>query len=132
LTGYGDPELLVAQWLVDELNLNVRADPDIRADSWADAPLVHVQRGQGLGSPALSLDDVVLDVDVYGAEADRVRLVAHEIWSAMILRLPLTTFDNGVFCKFASAVSAPIWAPDPSAYRRTAAYRVILHGFVTS
>lgn len=131
MTAYADPELLVAQWLKDTLGIHVRADPDLPADWLFDAPITHVQRGQGLGAAPLSLDDVTLDVDTYAANADHARKVAGDIWSAIILQLPLTTFDNGILVKHASATTPAMWAPDPKVYRRTAAYRVILHGFVT-
>ncbi len=130
MAGYGDPELLVAQWIVDHLDIPARADPDLRPDWWAAAPMAHVQRGQGSSGLALSLDDVTLDVDVYGAQAATVRDAAHRIWTAMTLDLPLTTFDNGIFVTGSKAITAPLWAPDPSAFRRSAAYRVILHGVI--
>ncbi len=130
MPAYGDPEMLVGAWL-EARGFQVRADPDIRADYWADAPLVHLQRGQSLSQLALSLDDVLLDIDVYSALADHAREVAHQVWSAMVLDLPKTTFSNGIFVTATSVISAPSWAPDPSAKRRTAAYRVILHGFAT-
>ncbi len=131
LLTYGDPELLVANWIVATLDIPARADPDMRADYWADAPVAHVQRGQGFGTAPLSLDDVTLDIDVFGARADHVRDAAHRIWMAMLMQLPLTTFGNGIFVKHVSAISAPVWSPDPSAKRRSAAYRVILHGVVS-
>lgn len=135
MTGYGDPELLVGDWLKTQLpgTVKVWKDPGFPPE-WAwTAPLVTVQRGQGAGVVPLSLDDVTLDIDVYSTEADRARLVAQEVWSRIILDLPLTTFaPSGIFCKFTAAISAPTWAPDPKVYRRTAAYRVILHGFVAA
>jgi hypothetical protein len=130
MTGYADPELLVATWLRDLLNIKAYADPRLPDNSWATAPIAHVQRGAGSGGLALSLDDVTLDVDVYSAVADHARETAARIWSAMALQLPLTTFPNGIFCTGTSVITAPFWAPDPKIYRRTSAYRVILHGFV--
>lgn len=126
---YGDPELLIGAWIKATLDIPCRSDPTLRADWWADAPIAHVQRGQGFGATALTLDDVTLDIDVYGARADHVREAAHRIWMAVLLQLPKTTFSNGIFVTGTSVISAPIWSPDPSAFRRSAAYRVILHGF---
>ncbi len=128
MAGYGDPELLVAQWIQDTLQIPCRADPDLQPTWWANAPMAHVQRGQGFGQAPLSLDDVTLDVDVYGKVADNVRAAAHQIWMAITLDLPLTTFPNGILVKLAAATAPPAWAPDPDSFRRAAAYRVILHG----
>lgn len=128
---HGDPELLIARWINTELGITCRADPDLRPDWWADAPLAHVQRGQGAGEAPLSLDDVTLDVNVYAKVADHARDAAHRIWAAMTLQLPLTTFQpSGLFVKHCSATTPPFWAPDPDSYRRAATYRIILHGFV--
>lgn len=130
MTGYADPELLLATWIHDLLSIKVWADPAL-PDTWRfEAPVAHVQRGQGLGSPALSLDDVTLDIDTYAANANHARATANLIWSAMTLDLPRTSFDNGIFCKMSVAISPPFWAPDPKVFRRAAAYRVILHGLV--
>lgn len=130
MSDYGDPELLIAGWIVSELGIACRADPNLRPDSWAMAPVAHVQRGQGAGRLALTLDDCTLDVDVYSSVAAHARETAQRIWVAMTLELPLTTFENGIFVTHVSATTAPCWAPDPSAFRRTAAYRVILHGLI--
>ncbi len=129
MAGYGDPELLVAQWIEDTLNIPCRADPNLRPEWWADAPMAHVQRGQGLGQVPLSLDDATLDVDVYSHDADHARDAAHRIWMAVLTQLPKTTFLSGIFVTGAFCLSAPAWAPDPTSFRRSAAYRVILHGF---
>jgi hypothetical protein len=130
VTGYADPELLIATWLHDTLDIKVWADPRLDPNWNFKAPVAHVQRGSGLGTPALSLDDVTLDVDVYAAVADHARKAAADIWAALTLQLPLTTFPNGVLVKLVNVIAPPAWAPDPGVYRRTAAYRVILHGFV--
>lgn len=130
MTAYADPELLVADWLRDTLSIKVWRDPKLPGNEPFTAPLTHVQRGAGLGASPLTLDDVTLDVDVYAAAADHARDVAGRVWAAIVLQLPLTTFGNGVFCKFTSAITPPMWGPDPTAYRRTAAYRIVLHGLV--
>lgn len=131
MTGYGDPELLVGDWLKTQLpgTVKVWKDPGFPPE-WAwTAPLVTVQRGQSAGVVPLSLDDVTLDVDVYSATADLARVVSQAVWSSLILDLPLTTFaPSGIFVKGAWSLSPPAWAPDPKVYRRTAAYRVMLHG----
>ncbi len=36
---------------------------------------------------------------------------------------------SGVTVNLRKALSPPTWASDPTSFRRTAAYRVILHGF---
>lgn len=129
---YGDPELLVCDWIVTTLEIPCRADPDLRADWWANAPVAHVQRSAGFGGLALTLDDPILDIDVYAAEAVHARDAAHRIWVAMTLQLPLHTFQpSGVFVKRVSA-TPPAWRPDPSAYRRGASYSLVLHNLVVS
>lgn len=129
MTGYADPELLISKWLHDLLGIKAYCDPVLDPTWWATAPAAHLQRGVG-GTLALSLDDVTLDVDVYSLKADSARKAAAAIWSAMVLQLPLTTFDDGVFCTGVTTLTQPMWAPDPKVFRRTAGYRVILHGFV--
>lgn len=131
-TGYGDPEILVGKWLQGALGGGVKVwmDPKPPSDRWITAAWVWVQRGQGGGGLALSLDDVLLDCDAYAANADHARKLGQDVWAAMTLRLPLTTFDNGIMVTSCKAFSAPSWAPDPK-YRRAAAYEVVLHGFVT-
>lgn len=130
MTAYADPELMIADWLRDTLEIKVWRDPKLPGNETFTAPFTHVQRGAGLGSAPLSLDDVTLDVDVYAAAADKARDTAGRIWTAIVFHLPLTTFDNGIFCKFTSAITPPMWGPDPTVYRRTAAYRIVLHGVV--
>lgn len=126
--GYGDPEVLIGRWLQTLLDVKVRADPGL-PDQWKyTAPLVHVQRGQSAGGLALTLDDVTLDVDVYAENADHARKTAQDVCTAIEFRLRHTTFVNGVTVTHAAALTRPMWAPDPAPYRRTAAYRIILHG----
>lgn len=133
MIGYADPELLIAGWLRPLLpdTWKVWRDPRLPTDWPYNAPLVHLQRGQGLGAVPMSLDDVTLDVDVYAKVADHAREAAQLVWSTITLKLPLTTFQpSGVFAKGAWVISPPSWAPDPNVFRRSAAYRVMLHGFV--
>jgi hypothetical protein len=129
---YADPETLIASWVTETLSTKTWADPRLPGNWNFTAPITHIQRGQGLGQAPLSLDDVTLDFDTYAADADHARRTASRIWSAVTLRLPLVTFDNGIFVKGAWCLSPPSWAPDPAVYRRTAAYRIVLHGFVTT
>lgn len=130
MTGYADPELLIATWLHGRLGKNVRADPRLPADWNFTAPIGQVQRGQGEGDFLLTLDSVLLDVDWYAKVADHAREMAERTRSELRLNLPLHTFDNGVLVKAVQTVAAPRWAPDPSVFRRSAAYRVILSGVI--
>jgi len=128
--GYADPEVLIGRWLQTLLNVKVRVDPGL-PDQWKyTAPLVHVQRGQSTATLALTLDDVTLDVDVYAENADHARKTAQDVGTALELHLPKTTFLDGVTVTYAAAITRPLWAPDPALFRRTAAYRIILHGLV--
>lgn len=130
MTGYADPETSISAWLHDLLTIKTWADPILPSTWRFEAPVAHVQRGQGLGIVPLSLDDVTLDVDVYAANADHARKTAADVWAAMTLQLPLVTLPGGPLVKLSKAITPPLWAPDPKVFRRTAAYRVVLHGFV--
>lgn len=130
MTGHADPELLVSKWLEGLLTIKTWCDPQLPSTWRFTAPVAHVQRGRGLGAAPLSLDDVTLDIDTYAANADHARKTAGDIWAAMTLQLPLVTLPGGLLVKLSQAIAPPSWAPDPKVFRRTAAYRVILHGFV--
>lgn len=144
MTQYADPELLVAGWLKTKLDpkTKVWADPTLPYGWQFAAPLVHIQRGQDFGDEKLSLDAAILDIEVYATVVDHARAVADQVRGLMRLHLPLYTWDNGIFCTGVQAVTAPMWLPfqdpaastrsgtSPTVARRSAAYRVILHGFV--
>lgn len=128
---YADPERLIGDWIRDTLDIKVWEDPDPPADRWINAPIAHIQRGPGSADLALTLDDVLLDCNVYAKVADHARDTANRIWSAMTFELPLHTFHpSGVFVKSASCPTRPFWAPEPKFYRRSATYRVVLHGLI--
>lgn len=129
MSGYADPEILVGEWLRDQLNVKVWCDPDPPSDQWTKAPWVWVQRGQSPNDLALTLDDVLLDCDSYAAVADHARDLGTRVRNAMMLALPKTTLPGGLLVARVSAASAPAWAPDPK-YRRAAAYRVVTHGLI--
>lgn len=126
--GYSDPEVLIARWLHDLLGVKTWSDPRLPSNARFTEPVAHVQRGQSLATLAKTLDDVTLDVDVYAHVADHARDTAARICTAMEFVLPKYTFPNGLFVTGVTATLRPIWAPDPAVYRRTATYRVILHG----
>lgn len=130
MTGYADPEQLVGTWLQQQTGLQVHIDPDITQFMPFNAPAGHIQRAAGEGDTVLTLDSVLIDVDWYAEYADHARDAAHQTWNLLRLSLPLHTFDSGVFVKSVATVSAPSWAPATGIYRRSAAYRVILHGLV--
>jgi hypothetical protein len=128
---YADPELLISEWIKDRTGKKTWADPRLPHNYDFTSPIGHVQRGAGGGDTALSLDSVVLDIDWYAKIADHARVLAQQTWAEMRLNLPLTTFANGIFCKAVFTVTAPFWGPDPSVFRRSATYRVVLHGLIT-
>ncbi|GAA0494770.1 hypothetical protein Ade02nite_19750 [Paractinoplanes deccanensis] len=130
MAGYADGELLVAEWLQAQLGAQVHADPDIAKHMPFHTPAGHVQRAAGEGDTALTVDSMILDVDWYAEDADPAREYAHRTWNLMRLNLPLHTFGNGVLCKAVFTISAPSWAPATGVFRRSAAYRVILHGLI--
>jgi hypothetical protein len=130
VTGYADPEVLIADWLHVKLGHKMWADLRLPPDWPFTAPIGHVQCGTDPGDVALSLDVALLDIDFYAKNADHARQAAADTRNLMLLTLPLYTFPNGVFVKSVKG-GTPRWAPDPSLYRRTATYRVTLHGFVT-
>lgn len=129
MPGYADPELLVSAWLKERLGCKMWADPRLPDDWTFTAPVGHVQRGQGFGDERLTLDTVLLDIDFYGKVADRVRELAERARYELRVNLPLTTFGDGSFVTGVRTISAPCWAPDPTVFRRTAAYQVTIHGF---
>lgn len=130
MVGYADAELLVGEWLRDTLEVKLWDDPRPPVYQRYTSPLVHLLRGPGSEPLVITLDGALLDCDVYAAEADHARKVAHDIWSAMVFTLPGHTFANGVFVKRVTAEPAPFWISDPKWCRRSATYRVILHGVI--
>jgi hypothetical protein len=132
MTGYADPELLVSAWLGERLDAKVWADPRL-PDNWSfNAPIGHVQRGAGEGDTVLTLDAAIIDVDWYAKNADHARELAERSRFELRTNLPLHTFPGGFFCMAVQTVTAPFWAPDPTVFRRSATYRVVLHGLTTS
>lgn len=131
MTAIPDPETLIATWLKTAIvGLKVWADPRLPPNERFTAPITHLQRAPSLGASPLTLDDVQLDADTYAAEADHARDVAGKVWKALLLDLPLTTLPGGIFVKHVSVPSPPRWTPDPKVYRRSASYRVVLHGYL--
>lgn len=126
---YAEPELLISAWLNQTTGMKVFADPKLPGNMHFTAAFNHLQRAPGTDDLALSLDEPLFDVDTYAAEADHARTAAHQIWQAMVFQLPRTTLPGGIFVKRVKA-SPPCWAPDPQVYRRTASYRVLLHGVI--
>ncbi|GIM88755.1 hypothetical protein [Paractinoplanes toevensis] len=127
---YADPEILVGEWLKEQLAMTkVWMDPSPPPNAWTTAAWLWVQRAQGGEALALTLDDVLLDIGAYAANADHARKLANKVWPAMTLDLPRTTFESGVFVTGVTCTVRPFWAPDPK-FRREATYRVILHGLI--
>lgn len=129
MTAYADPELLIAEWLSAVTELKIWTEPRWQGNERFLSAVALLQRAPGRDDLALTLDEATLDVDVYAANPEHARTAANDIWSAMTFQLPRTTFANGVFVKAVRA-SPPHWAPDPKVYRRTATYRVMLHGVI--
>ncbi len=130
MAGYPDGEALVSRWLHEQTGAQVYDDPDISQYMPFREPVAHVQRAAGEGDTRLTLDSMILDVDWFAEVADRAREYARQAWSLLRFELPLTTFDNGIFVTGVQTISAPSWAPATGVYRRSAAYRVILHGLI--
>ena len=127
---YADPELRIAEWLNAQLDAKCHADPDLTPYLPFREPLGHVQRSPGEGDTRLSLDSVILDIDWYAELADHARDYAQRTWSLMRLTLPQYTWDDGVNVNGVQTLSAPYWGPATGTYRRSAAYRVFLHGVI--
>lgn len=128
MTMYADGETRLTAWLHDKLGCKMWADPRLPHNYDFTAPIGHLQRSAGEGDGVLTLDSGIYDLDFYGADADRVRGYAEHARAALRLELPGYTWDDGVTVSGVFTMSAPFWAPDPSVYRRSAAYRVIIHG----
>ncbi len=129
MSSYADPELLLGAWL-EARGHNVFVDPNLPANAWAQAPITHIQRSPGFGGMPLTLDDPLFDFDTYAGRADHASTEAGKLWTAMTLALPGATLAGGIFVKKVEA-TPPCWAPASGVHRRTAAYRVILHGLIT-
>lgn len=127
---YADPELLISTWLGAQLNRKTWADPELPHNWNFAAPIGHVQRAPGEGDTALTLDSVLLDIDWLAKVADNARDCAERTRALMRLTLPLHTFDGGPFVTGVQTVTAPCWAPATGVFRRSATYRVWLHGLV--
>ncbi len=130
MVAYADPELLISEWLHQQTGLKIYTDRDWQGNERFVAAFAHLQRSPGSAELPVTLDEVLFDCDVYAASADHARNAANLIWTAMAFTLPRTTFGNGVFVKSVTVPTKPCWAPDPKVNRRTAAYRVILHGVI--
>jgi hypothetical protein len=130
MAGYADGELLVGEWLQAQLGAQVVVDPDLTPYLPFEQPVGHVQRGAGEGDTKLTLDSMLLDVDWYSDVADHAREYAHQTWNLMRFELPLHTFTGGIFCTGVQTITSPFWGPATGTYRRSATYRVILHGLI--
>ncbi len=127
---YADGETRIAEWLRTRLECKMWADPRLPADHDFTAPIGHLQRAPGEGDTALTLDAGIYDLDFYGAEPDRVRAYAEQARAELRLNLPQHTWADGVTVTGVFTVSAPTWGPGLGLYRRSAAYRIILHGVI--
>ncbi len=128
---YADAETRIAGWLGDQLTgFKLWADPVLPHNWNFTAPIGHVQRSPGEGDAALTLDSAILDVGWYAADADKARKLAERTRWLIRFELPKFTWADGVTVNGTSTITAPFWGADPSVYRRSASYRVILHGVV--
>jgi hypothetical protein len=130
MVAYADPELLISEWLHEQTGRKAWCDPELPHNYSFTAPIYHVQRGQGEGDNVLTLDSAIIDLDTLAQNADHARSAAQEAWSLMRLTLPLHVFDGGIFITGVQTLSAPCWTPATGVYRRSAAYRVFLHGLI--
>jgi hypothetical protein len=130
VTAYADAETRLATWLHGRLGCKVWADPELPHNYDFNAPIGWLQRSAGEGDSALTLDSGIYDLGFYGKTADHVRTYAEKARYEIRYVLPGYTWDDGVTVSGTFTVSAPFWAPDPSVFRRSAAYRVVLHGLI--
>lgn len=130
MSSYADPELLISGWLHTRLGEKTWADPRL-PDNWKfTAPIGHVQRGQGFGDSRYNLDTVLLDVDWYASNADHARALAERTRYELRVVLPGAMFGSALVTAV-DTFAAPSWAPDPSVFRRTAAYQVWFAGTIS-
>ena len=130
MVAYADPETRLAEWLHSQLNCKMWADPRLPHNYDFTAPIGHLQRSPGEGDIALTLDSGIYDLDFYGKDADKVRAYAEQARYEIRFVLPGHTWADGITVNGTATVSAPFWGPDPAVFRRSASYRVILHGMV--
>lgn len=130
MASYADPEKLLSRWLEERLDRKVWCDLRLPHDWWATAPVALLTRAPGEGDTQLTLDAGTYDLDWYGKNADHVREWAETARGVLRLELPGFTWPSGVTVNQVQTVSAPCWAPEfeKGVFRRTAAYRIVLHG----
>ncbi len=130
MIGDADAEVLLADWLHTRLGYKIWRDPVFPANAWATAPAGHLLRGQDFDTSPLALDRGLFDLDFYAAQPDKAREAARRALMALTLDLPLHTFSNGLLCKSVSVLTSPFWAPAVGVSRRSATYRIVLHGYI--
>lgn len=122
---YCDVELLLITFITAKRS--VRCGVDTPADLTA-LPVVVVRRLPAGGDQTLTLDQAIVDVDVYHQDRASSRLLSEQIRSDLRLRLNGYTSGGGTVARVETA-AAPGWVPyDNTALRKfTATYRITVH-----
>lgn len=122
---YIDVELLLTTWI--HATRGVKCVTELPSNLADVLPVVQVQRIAG-ADVELTLDQAVVDIDVYAADRASARLLADQVRHDMRLNLHGYTGGGGVVA-LVEVASGPHWLPyDNTNLRRyQASYRVTVH-----
>jgi hypothetical protein len=120
-----DVELMLTTYI--RTRQGCTAAVDVPANLVAAVPVAVVRRIAGADT-ILTLDQAVVDVDVYAADRAAARLLSDQIRSDFRLHLSGYVFGGGVVAKVETS-SGPVWVPydNTNVRRYTATYRVTVH-----
>ena len=122
---YVDVEQLLTTYIA--ARRGCRAVTELPADLTGNLPLAQVRRIAG-GDLTLTLDAVIVDVDVYAADRASAHVLAEQIRTDFRTNLTGYRFGGGTVARV-ETINGPYWVPyDNTNLRRyTAAYRVTVH-----
>lgn len=130
MIGDAEPEVLIGKRLHTLTGYKIWTDPELPGNERFTAPMGHLQRSSDSSGAQITLDAGLYDLDFYAQDADKARDAARKALNALVYQLPRYTWPNGLLCKSVGVPTLPFWAPATGVRRRSATYRIILHGFV--
>lgn len=122
---YVDVELMLTTYI--RTRQACGAVTELPANLTAAVPVAVVRRIAG-GDEQLTLDQAIVDVDVYAADRAAARLLSDQIRSDFRLHLTGYISGGGVVAKV-ETINGPFWVPydNTNVRRYTAGYRVTVH-----
>lgn len=130
MIGDAEPEVLIGKRLHTLTGYKIWTDPELPGNERFTAPMGHLQRASDSSGSQITLDAGLYDLDFYAQDADKAREAARKAHMALTLALPSTMLSGLIFVKSVQVQTAPFWAPSTGVKRRSASYRIYLHGFV--